>query len=300
MSAPAAQFQFAAEFVTFLVAAAGLALAVLRTELLSEPGWGRAGLALGLLAMATGAFLHGSRLVTHADAPGLVALAGAAVVFLAAGSLRWRGEDLARRLPWAGVALEAVAPALVRARGEAARTADSFRPLLQDALVTSASVRGVQRDTQALAGDLQGLGQYLTTLQTTFLKQDALVWLSPTRQVLAIATSSTLPTLPSDRGLALALAGSPVVDEAILSRAQVGSVLSIGTHALAVAASPALAGTPPDLQGVALAVRPLDFTYLQTEAGDDPSLSLVLVARDGVLARLGAQPSQSVLSSPAR
>src|SRR2546423_4923256 len=116
MSAPAAQFQFAAEFVTFLVAAAGLALAVLRTELLSEPGWGRAGLALGLLAMATGAFLHGSRLVTHADAPGLVALAGAAVVFLAAGSLRWRGEDLARRLLWAGVALEAVALALDLAR----------------------------------------------------------------------------------------------------------------------------------------------------------------------------------------
>ena len=373
MSPPAAQFQFAAEFVTFLVAAAGLALAVLRTELLSEPGWGRAGLALGLLAMATGAFLHGSRLVTHADAPGLVALGGAAVVFLAAGSLRWRGEDLARRLLRAGVALEAVALALdlaraatipaeavrgagaviigagllvasrrsiaarvaasaaltlllvvlvlsvslsqvltstvrdqavsrldSRARGEAARTADSFRHLLQDALVTSASVRGVQRDTQALAGDLQGLGQYLTTLQTTFLKQDALVWLSPTRQVLAIATSSTLAALPSDRGLALALAGSPVVDEAILRRAQVGSVLSVGTHALAVAASPALAGTPPDLKGVAVAVRPLDFTYLQTEASDDPSLSLVLAARDGVLARFGSQPSQSVLSSLAR
>src|SRR2546429_7033774 len=111
MSAPAAQFQFAAEFVTFLVAAAGLALAVLRTELLSEPGWGRAGLALGLLSMATGAFLHGSRLVTHADAPGLVALAGAAVGFLAAGSLRWRGGGLGPRPPLAGGALEAVAPA---------------------------------------------------------------------------------------------------------------------------------------------------------------------------------------------
>src|SRR5438105_2858662 len=263
MSASAAQFQFAAEFVTFLVAAAGLALVVLRSELLSEPGWGRAALALGLLAMAAGAFLHGSRLVTHADAPGLGALGAAAVLFLTAGSLRWRGEETARRLLWVGVAVETVALALDlahaatvpveavrgvgaavigagllvasrrsiaarvaasaaltllmvvlvlsvslsqvltstvrdqavnrldgRARGEAGRAATSFRPLLQDALVASASVRGASKDTLALAGDIQGLGQYVKTLQTTFLTQDALLWLSPSRQVLAIATST--------------------------------------------------------------------------------------------------------------
>ena len=372
MSASAAQFQFAAEFVTFLVAAAGLALVLLRAELLSEPGSSRAVVALGLLSMGSGAFLHGSRLVTPADSAGLGALAAAAVVLMAAGSLRWRGEEAARILLWAGLALEAVALVLElahaatvpveavrgvgasvigwawllasrrsiaarvaasaavtlllvvlvlsvalsavltstvrdqavsrldsRARAEAARVADSFRPLLQDALVASASIRGANRDLQAAAGNVAAVAQYVTTLQTTFLTQDSLLWLSAQRQVLAVA-AGPLPTLTTDRGLALSLAGSPVVDGAMSARRQVGSVLTVGNTLLAVAASPALAGSPPDLTGVALAVRPLDLTYLQVESEDDPSLSLALVGRDSPLATFRPQPADRVLSGLAR
>ena len=373
MSASAAQFQFAAEFVTFLAAAAGLALVLLRSELLSDAGWGRAALALGLACMGSGAFLHGSRLVTRADEPGLLVLAAGAVLLLAVGSLRWRGEEAAQRLLQAGLVLEAAAVAMdaaraatvpaeavrglgaaligaglviasrraiaarvaasaaltlllvvlvlsvalsavltstvrdqavsrldSRARGESTRAAGAYAPLLQDALVTSASVHGANVDAQAAAGNVTALAQHVATLQRTFLTQDSLLWLSPSRQVLAIAPSSGLASLSTDRGLALALAGSPVVDEAIRRAAQVGSDLTVGTHVLGVAASPALFGTPPDLKGVALAVRPLDPNYLQVEASDDPLLSLALVGRDASLAQFGAQPSQRVLLSLAR
>jgi PAS domain S-box-containing protein len=373
MSASAAQFQFAAEFVTFLVAAAGLALVLLRSELLTEAGWARAVLALGLACMGSGAFLHGSRLVTRADHPGLLALGAGAVLLLAVGSLRWRGERAAGRLLQVGVALELAALALdaaqaatvpseavrgvgaaiigaglvvasrraiaarvaasaaltlllvvlvlsvalsavltstvrdqavsrldSRARGEATRAAQSYTPLLQDALVASASVRGAHKDEEAAAGNVTTLAQYVTTLQTTFLKQDALVWLSPSRQVVAVANSSGLAALSGDRGLVLALAGSPVVDEAVRNSAQEGSVLTIGTHVLAVAASPAFSGTPPELRGVAVAVRPLDERYMTIEASDDPALSLAFVGRDATVARYGAQPSDRVLLSLAR
>src|SRR5438445_758124 len=233
MSASAAQFQFAAEFVTFLAAAAGLALVLLRSELLSDAGWGRAALALGLACMGSGAFLHGSRLVTRADEPGLLVLAEGAVLLLAVGSLRWRGEEAAQRLLQAGLVLEAAAVAMdaaraatvpaeavrglgaaligaglviasrraiaarvaasaaltlllvvlvlsvalsavltstvrdqavsrldSRARGESTRAAGAYAPLLQDALVTSASVHGANVDAQAAAGNVTALAQF--------------------------------------------------------------------------------------------------------------------------------------------
>lgn len=104
MSASAAQFQFAAEFVTFLAAAAGVALVLLRGELLARSPGGRALLGLGFAALGTSAFLDGSRLIEDSDDPVVLALRAAGVVALALGALHWAGGPTARLLFWGGLA----------------------------------------------------------------------------------------------------------------------------------------------------------------------------------------------------
>src|SRR5207248_3218468 len=95
MSAAAAQFQFAAEFVSFL-AAAGLTVVAIRRDLTGASRPARAGLAAGTLLLAAAAFAHGSLLVRHVDAPVLVAgrLVGAAL--LAAALVAWTGGAASR------------------------------------------------------------------------------------------------------------------------------------------------------------------------------------------------------------
>ena len=62
MSADAAQIHFAAEFVTLLVAAAGLALVGLSAGPATRSGSARLALAVGFLALGVAAFGHGSLL----------------------------------------------------------------------------------------------------------------------------------------------------------------------------------------------------------------------------------------------
>src|SRR5581483_589715 len=103
MSASAAEFHFAAEFVTFLAAAAGLAVVLLRGELFTTRPAVRGPLALGFAGIAAAAFLHGSLLVDDARSPGLAALRLAGVALVAAGSRWWAGPPTARRLLWLGL-----------------------------------------------------------------------------------------------------------------------------------------------------------------------------------------------------
>src|SRR4051812_34222907 len=63
-----AQFTFAAEFVAFLAAAAGLAMALLRGEVVVRPNWVRAPLGAGFASLAGAAFLRGSLIVHGATA----------------------------------------------------------------------------------------------------------------------------------------------------------------------------------------------------------------------------------------
>ena len=101
MGAPAAQFQFAAEIVAFLVCLAGTALLLLRPALLTL-GRGAAGLmAAGFAAVGAGAFVHGALQAGTVDPPGPVALRLGGGVLLLAGALparRWTGGALARGL----------------------------------------------------------------------------------------------------------------------------------------------------------------------------------------------------------
>lgn len=109
MPASAAQTQFAAEFVLFLVALAGLALVALRAALLTESRWGRAMLAVGFAGLTASAFLHGSLLVPNLSSPVIVGLRAAGIACVAAGAARWRATGWARSVLWAGLVLLAAA-----------------------------------------------------------------------------------------------------------------------------------------------------------------------------------------------
>jgi PAS domain S-box-containing protein len=104
MTSTIAQIQFAAEFVTFLVAAAGLALVVLRNELTTSRPPERLALTIGFLATAVAAFTHGALLLTGDLEAIVIALRIGGVVGLAIGSIWWwRGRGIAGHLLWVGL-----------------------------------------------------------------------------------------------------------------------------------------------------------------------------------------------------
>lgn len=80
MGAAAAQFEFAAEIVAFLVAVTGIALVFLRSRLYASTQEGSVALVLGLAALATSAFVHGAEDPAVAAPPAVVALRLVAVL----------------------------------------------------------------------------------------------------------------------------------------------------------------------------------------------------------------------------
>src|SRR3954447_15325081 len=116
MSTSAAQFQFAAEFVAFLIAAAGLALVLLGANLLTRTVWARILLALGFGGLLAASFLHGSLLVDETRRGLIAGLRAGGIACVAVGSLRWRGGLASKRLLWAGLAIT-VAPGVLGVTG---------------------------------------------------------------------------------------------------------------------------------------------------------------------------------------
>ncbi|MDQ2754935.1 MAG: hypothetical protein M3R71_05230, partial [Actinomycetota bacterium] len=114
MPAAAAQLLFVAEFVTMLVAAAGLILVAFRPSLTSAAGARFTTLA-GFLATGAAAFAHGSRLYQTEPSAGLSTARIGGGLLLLAGSLWWTAGARSRWSLRAGVAV-----GLVAAIGEAA------------------------------------------------------------------------------------------------------------------------------------------------------------------------------------
>ncbi|MDQ1372779.1 MAG: two-component system, OmpR family, sensor histidine kinase VicK [Actinomycetota bacterium] len=100
-----AQFHFAAEFVTFLAAASGLALVLLRGELLTRSTWGRYALGSGFLGVAAAAFLRGSLVFKQVDPDVFLVVRALGLIALAAGSLNWNAGEGERRTLWLGISL---------------------------------------------------------------------------------------------------------------------------------------------------------------------------------------------------
>lgn len=90
MSTTTAQFAFAAEFLTMVVAASGLILVALRSALTTRPGPGRAALVAGFTATGAVAFVDGARLAGIGQASPLGGLRLAGALALAFGASRWR------------------------------------------------------------------------------------------------------------------------------------------------------------------------------------------------------------------
>jgi len=115
----AAQLQFAAEFAAFLVTIAGVALTLLRADVL-VPGRGRrVALAAGFAALAAAAFLHGSLAVDAPDDARLAVLRAVGIALVAVAALRWRAG------PASGAALGLGLAAFAAAEGVTA--ADQLR-----------------------------------------------------------------------------------------------------------------------------------------------------------------------------
>ncbi len=110
MSAASAQLGFAAEFVLFLVAVAGVGV-VLRGHLLGGRRQDRVLLAAGFAGVGLAAFLHGSLLVADAGAAAVVVPRLLGLALLAAGSAR-AGEVASRRQLWLGLGLLTLAEAI--------------------------------------------------------------------------------------------------------------------------------------------------------------------------------------------
>lgn len=95
-----AQFTFAAEFVAFLAAAAGLAMALLRGGVVVRPAWARTPLGFGFGLLAGAAFLRGSLLIQSGDNAPVVALRALGLVVVIGGSLAWEERGPARQMLW--------------------------------------------------------------------------------------------------------------------------------------------------------------------------------------------------------
>jgi PAS domain S-box-containing protein len=102
------QLRFAVEFATFLVAVAGAAVVLLRPALVGARARARVSLAVGFVALAIAAFLHGS-LLASADDGVLVAVRGLGIVLLALGNFGLTEDRTTRRVLWAALVLLAVA-----------------------------------------------------------------------------------------------------------------------------------------------------------------------------------------------
>lgn len=124
MVAPPVQLEFAAEFASFLVAAAGFALVLLRAELLSRSARASFALAAGFAGLGAASFVHGSLLVPDASAPLVVGLRAAGLALLLIGSAgaladaSWlpaakARSAVSRNLLWFGIALQGGAVAAV-------------------------------------------------------------------------------------------------------------------------------------------------------------------------------------------
>ena len=175
----AAQGRFAAEFMAFLVALGGLALAGLRAELLSENKIARAVMAVGFALVAVASFFEGSLIVhDHGDVV-LIGVRAAGIIALAIGSLRWGGGRASVRLLWLGLGWMSIAMVFLARHNELvgdltlAVGAASIGVSLRFASARSIAARVAASSAAILLAVVLVLAGSLSTLLSTTVRDDA-------------------------------------------------------------------------------------------------------------------------------
>ncbi|HEX9530898.1 MAG TPA: ATP-binding protein [Acidimicrobiales bacterium] len=145
--------QFAAEFASFLAAAAATALIALRPDLLTASRRSRLVLFAGFVLLTAVAFVHGSLLVADGSAPPLLALRGAGVVLVAAGLATWGRSPWWRPVLMAAMVVTAAGVAVSVASGSsvAANALFGVGAVLEAAAISRASVPSVAARVAATA-----------------------------------------------------------------------------------------------------------------------------------------------------
>lgn len=135
------------------------------------------------------------------------------------------------------------------------------------------------------------LSPELLNLSRYFLPEEALAYVAPTGKVHGVVNLTTPQVV--------ALAGKPVVIEALNSLGPRTSIELLESKAFTIGVAPVPSDAAGGPAGVAIALQPLDDTYLEKVASDDPSLSLALV-RNATLAKRGEQPPGSSITAMLR
>ncbi len=266
MSAAAAQFQFGSEFVAFLAAAAGVALLLLRVELVEGRREARIGLVVGLTALASAAFLDGAHVVPHRTSPVLVGLrlGGAAIVALA--SVAWPVLLRTKALLVVGVVV--TAGAVVAAATGQATVADAIVGLGGVAIggaILDASRRSVAaRIAASGAVTLLVLVLVLSVAQSAVIdsniRKDAVRRLASRAQTEAAAFSETDNRAVEDAAFAATAAGQETLYRVALADTydrnlssglkQLNNIFQSGAAIYVSNGSKVLAAAPTDVLGL--------------------------------------------------
>ena len=308
MGAAAAQFQFAAEIVAFLIALAGLALVVLQARLLTSRADTVVALGLGFAALGAGAFVHGSIQPGMVGPPAAVGLRLGAGLLIAVGALGVR-RDRSTLGPFvlllAGGALIAAAGPVALA--EQLTAAESL--LLAGALLVGSGLAwssrrsiGARITTTAAATFLLvvvTLSVALSTVLANTVRDDALRRLQTRSASVASAASDSWVTNLADaklvaasvEGLGLAGGPTPALQDAV---DRLSTQFFSNVFVLWVDSSSALAASSPNADvglgpGVAQAV-----------AGSSLVARTFVTAQPGGTAGVAAGRAVSVATYPAQ
>ena len=260
MSAASAQLGFAAEFVLFLVAVAGVGV-VLRAQLLGGRRQDRMLLATGFAGVGLASFLHGSLLVADAGASAVAVPRLLGIALLAAGSLRGDGVATRRQL-WLGLGLLTVAEAI------------TLWPTLADLVVVANGAR--------VLGAL-GLGAALSTASQRSISARVAAAATGTVLLVVLAVSVALSAVLVER----------IEDEALL---RVGSRSATEADEIDRATKDAMLSANLVAQLFSLSTEAKLVNGLRALA-DDPASPRSRIAGDEVTKALGAIAQGNLIST---
>jgi signal transduction histidine kinase len=227
----AAQGRFAAEFATFLVATAGLALVGLRAELLTRSWWSRLLFVAGFGALAAATFLQGSLITKDQTSVVDAVVQAAGIVAIAVGAIDWAGGRVLREVLWTGLVLMAGAIALVQSHnGSAGDVALGTGAVFVGGALLAASRRSVAaRVAASSAGTLLVVVLVLSVALSTVLSRNIQQNVTHRVDVQAAGETSLIEQAGQTNALVMARSASLVLSASPLAVGDL-TALSAAAH----------------------------------------------------------------------